>query len=433
MMRRKVISTVVLAAMVSFVSQAAYADHEMDCQPDGVGPLAAGGPTKCLMNSLGTFIEGTSTGSNQIAIMIQNTSICCATTITINDSWITADKTGTDTCTAGSSETYTFSFDISGLAGGVHNGSASIDWVDASGAICGNNPDTINFEVTITAGTCGDGVVNGSETCDVNAFLSSSGCFGSGCRSDCTCCGDGVVNGTEECDDNNVTSGDGCSSTCEGTGACCHHNSAVCVDDTVGNICVNSANHLDEYLGDGSTCATAGSCEIEGACCDLLAGTCSQTTSADCGAPANDVTGQATKSFSSGDRCLDVTCNALEGCCCDNVTGTLTTGFDDDCDGSNETFFINRPACGSTVAGACTLEVGACCNFDGSCSDTTEAACDSSVGLNVVWNKGVSCSDDDFVCETIPTVSEWGLIVMTLLGCTLGTILYGRRRAARTA
>ena len=28
----------------------------------------------------------------------------------------------------------------------------------------------------------------------------------------------------------------------------------------------------------------------------------------------------------------------------------------------------------------------------------------------------------------IPTVSEWGLIVMTLLGMTLGTIIFTRRR-----
>jgi hypothetical protein len=33
----------------------------------------------------------------------------------------------------------------------------------------------------------------------------------------------------------------------------------------------------------------------------------------------------------------------------------------------------------------------------------------------------------------IPTVSEWGLVVMTLLLLTAGTILWGWRRRANTA
>ena len=31
----------------------------------------------------------------------------------------------------------------------------------------------------------------------------------------------------------------------------------------------------------------------------------------------------------------------------------------------------------------------------------------------------------------IPTVSEWGLVIMTLIGLALGTVFYGRRRVAR--
>ena len=31
----------------------------------------------------------------------------------------------------------------------------------------------------------------------------------------------------------------------------------------------------------------------------------------------------------------------------------------------------------------------------------------------------------------IPTVTEWGLIIMTLAGLMVGTIIFGRRRAAR--
>lgn len=42
----------------------------------------------------------------------------------------------------------------------------------------------------------------------------------------------------------------------------------------------------------------------------------------------------------------------------------------------------------------------------------------------LTWQKDVA---------RIPTVSEWGLIVMTVLGLTAGTIIFGRRRRAATA
>ena len=42
-------------------------------------------------------------------------------------------------------------------------------------------------------------------------------------------------------------------------------------------------------------------------------------------------------------------------------------------------------------------------------------------------------TEDDLICvpseNPIPTVSEWGLVVMTLLGLTVGTIIFARRRA----
>ncbi len=45
-----------------------------------------------------------------------------------------------------------------------------------------------------------------------------------------------------------------------------------------------------------------------------------------------------------------------------------------------------------------------------------------------------SCEMDCGPCEpAIPTVSEWGLIVMTLLALTAGTIVFGRRRRAAMA
>ena len=39
-----------------------------------------------------------------------------------------------------------------------------------------------------------------------------------------------------------------------------------------------------------------------------------------------------------------------------------------------------------------------------------------------------SCPEDCEPCPAVPTVSEWGLIVMTLLLLTAGTIVFSRRR-----
>ena len=58
------------------------------------------------------------------------------------------------------------------------------------------------------AARCGDGVVEGAETCD----------GGPGCTPTCdrvAVCGDGVVGGAEQCDDGNAQGSDGCSATCQ--------------------------------------------------------------------------------------------------------------------------------------------------------------------------------------------------------------------------
>ncbi|HPR99309.1 MAG TPA: choice-of-anchor K domain-containing protein [Candidatus Woesebacteria bacterium] len=62
---------------------------------------------------------------------------------------------------------------------------------------------------------CGDGIINGSETCDEGTAI--NGTYGH-CKADCTGmgprCGDGVRNGSEECDDGNNNDNDLCSNSC---------------------------------------------------------------------------------------------------------------------------------------------------------------------------------------------------------------------------
>ena len=85
----------------------------------------------------------------------------------------------------------------------------------------------------------------------------------------------------------------------------------------------------------------------------------------------------------------------------------------------------------------CELSQG-CCRKDEfgmvSCSDIDPRCCAHQGGLPM--GSGTSClgdSDDngiDDLCEpSIPTVSQWGLVVLTLLLMTMWKIYFGRRTA----
>ena len=83
---------------------------------------------------------------------------------------------------------------------------------------------------------------------------------------------------------------------------------------------------------------------------------------------------------------------------------------------------------------------GACCLPDGSCADgLTTTECGTVGGAH--RGDGTTCLGDtdangiDDACEEqpIPTVSEWGLVVMVLLLLAGGKVYFGRRRSARTA
>jgi len=78
----------------------------------------------------------------------------------------------------------------------------------------------------------------------------------------------------------------------------------------------------------------------------------------------------------------------------------------------------------------CEAVTGACCDHDpfGTCTDgVTQAACDCST---CEWEKLGSCSELDCPHNAIPTVSEWGLVILALLLLT-GAKLAFRHREVR--
>jgi cysteine-rich repeat protein len=108
------------------------------------------------------------------------------------------------------------------------------------------------------SGSCGDGHITGSETCDDGNSASGDGCSSS-CRTEGTC-GNGTLEpATETCDDSNTTPGDGCSSTCQTEGDC-------------GNGVIDGAETCD----DGNTTSLDG---CNAACGTEIGWTCTGTPS----------------------------------------------------------------------------------------------------------------------------------------------------------
>jgi hypothetical protein len=79
----------------------------------------------------------------------------------------------------------------------------------------------------------------------------------------------------------------------------------------------------------------------------------------------------------------------------------------------------------------CASHLGACCDNDtfGGCTETTYADCRCK---KCKWNKLRPCAQVECPHPPIPTVSEWGLVVLTLLLLSGAKIAFnGRSRVAK--
>ena len=74
--------------------------------------------------------------------------------------------------------------------------------------------------------------------------------------------------------------------------------------------------------------------------------------------------------------------------------------------------------------------LGACCNTRfGTCTVIILADC---TGANLNWVRGDFCNDQSCPDPFIPTISQWGLVILTLLLLITAKIYFGRRQPART-
>jgi hypothetical protein len=224
------------------------------------------------------------------------------------------------------------------------------------------------------------------------------------------------------------------------TGACCDHSPLAggpgpegsCTDGVLPENCTGDQ---ETWTKNAACAAVAGTCGFSIGDC-AAAGFCSNplpsigapcAADADCNAPGFCSAGKVGDYCASNADCNVPAATCLEdtGSCCDTLAGSCTDGvLFADCSGAQRIWTKN----GECATVACDAVLGACCDADpfGSCTDTTSAGCTCD---KCTWSKLQSCSTVECTHNSIPTVSEWGLVVLTLLLLTGAKVFFGRREA----
>ncbi len=328
--------------------------------------------------------------------------------------------------------------------------------VDCDDDGCGDvgGPSTVTFSVTtgnayliritgwngsvglFTLNVSGPACVPGCSVpadCDDGNPCTTDSCPGGVCQN---------ANNSDPCND-----GDSCTQTdaCQG-GSCVGTNPVVCTAqdqcheigacDTVTGACSNPVSPNGTGCNDGDACTQTDTCQT-GACtganpvvctaqdqcheigaCDTGTGVCSNPASPN-GSGCDD--GDA---CTADETCLGGVCGGGVGVVCDDLNPCTI----DTCD--TGAGCVSTPGADGANAGcddgiACTsdeCEAGGCVNFVA----TEGTACDG----GDTCPGPASCDGGGFChCEVppIPTVSQWGGVVMTLLLLGAGTVVFGRR------
>lgn len=118
------------------------------------------------------------------------------------------------------------------------------------------------------------------------------------------------------------------------------------------------------------------------------------------------------------------------GACCLPANGCVWPVLETECHAMANGHFLGHGSTLSSCAhdgnGNCT-SVGACCLPNNGCELVTEDEC---IKLHGRWEgAGTTACHHDAAGDCIPTVSEWGLVVMAVLVLTAATVVIMRRRA----
>jgi hypothetical protein len=186
-------------------------------------------------------------------------------------------------------------------------------------------------------------------------------------------------------------------------------------------MCVNFGNV--SCLGPTGVCDGGTACTPATGLCDPLP---DPPTSTACEADGDSCTQDHCDGNGS---CVELT--VLCGACCNSLTGMCNEDtLQSQCVCSHCTWTQGA----SCSQAGCDEVLGACC--ERSSTDLTVATCYQSTQAQCgcarcTWNKGEAC--EDIICDPdfrpIPTVSEWGLVVLALMLLIGGKVYFGRRPA----
>lgn len=219
----------------------------------------------------------------------------------------------------------------------------------------------------------------------------------------------------------NVTKMADCDTAVVLPGSCCDHLTGVCTDDVMAADCMGEF----QTYNDNKSCELAGPCDaILGACCNTApgaGGACTDTLMADCQAD-----------WTPGVLCseLDPPCEETRGACCNALTGFCSVVLQSACVGDDLSWSEGLDCSEIT----CNAALGACCRaseMTAECVQSTQAECPDDPPF-LTWYRDTDCAE--ITCEPlftpIPTVSEWGLVIMALLLLVGGKVYFGRRQTA---
>ena len=158
-----------------------------------------------------------------------------------------------------------------------------------------------------------------------------------------------------------------------------------------------------------------------GACCDGTTGVCTDNVEEPFCTTDQQV-------WTPGAACvsLGASCERHRGSCCDGTTGLCIDDFlPEDCTGDQRDW-LKGVACADRSP-PCSEHTGACCHGDpfGPCTDDTvssDCRC-----ATCTWHNLQACAKIECSPTPIPTVSEWGLAILTLLLLTAAKLYFGRR------
>ena len=284
------------------------------------------------------------------------------------------------------------------------DGASCDDGDDCTDDVC----DTDGCCTYIPVCICGDGDIDPGELCDGAAQAPGVSC-NSACRSSCTCCGDGVPNNGEQCDDGNNVNDDACSNTCQ---------SARCGDGIVqpGEVCDDGNLNDNDDCSNNCTTGCGNGIVNTGEQCDDGNLVNDDGCTNDCTTPrCGDGIIQA------GELCDDGNNLPGDGCsptCTPEFCGNGVLDPNEICDGP-----ANAACNGANCLPNCTCETELCGNNILDAGEECDGSANEACG-------GGFCQPDCTCGNDIPTVSEWGLAILTLLLLTAAKLRVTERRTA---